>query len=643
MVAPRWPLAGHRGPGRRPRRAARAPDPGMWIFGSSAARALGHRGARRARSEGRGPPHGPGGRALRGARGAQPGCRRRGASPHLLIAVLCAVALAIAAPAQASAAENFADEPPFGGQLPPPLERPPSLSGTPAGFTLSGREAIDAANRADAVEAERTESPGMYPIAFERGDNWQVSYFTGPDTNRTEVAQAVVDGTTGDVLGAWHDTQLTDPLARGYSGAIAQKVNAPYVWLPLCLLFVAPFLDPRRPFRLLHLDLLVLLGLGVSLFFFNRGEITASVPLTYPVLGYVFARMLWVGIRPRDRPGPLIPVVGVRWLAIGAVVLACGRIALNVADSHVIDIGVAGVVGADHITHGQALYDGNFASGVGIRGDVYGPFNYLAYVPFEAVFPWHGHWDGVPAAHAAAIAFDLLTALGLLALGRRLRPGQHGRTLGVALAFAWLAYPFTLYTMNANANDSLIAASVVGVMLVLASPPARGALLAMGAAAKFGSAALAPLFATGTGERRWRAAILFAIAFVTVVALLVVPFLSHSGLREFYDRTLGYQASRSSPFSVWGLAPSLDFLRPVERVGAAALAFAVALWPARKTPAQVAALAAAVLIAVQLGATHWFYFYVVWFLPLVLAALYVAQRGEGLSRFSSPAGPGSAS
>ena len=199
-------------------------------------------------------------------------------------------------------------------------------------------------------------------------------------------------------------------------------------------------------------------------------------------------------------------------------------------------------------------------------------------------------------------------------------PAADGRTLGVALAFAWLAYPFTLYTMNANANDSLIAATVVGAMLVLTSPPARGAMVALGAAAKFGSAALAPLFATGTGERRWRSAILFAIAFVAVTALLVVPFLPNGGLHEFYDRTLGYQASRSSPFSVWGLAPSLDFLRPVVRAGAIALAFAVALWPARKTPAQVAALAAAVLIAVQVGATHWFYFYVVWFLPLVLAA-----------------------
>jgi hypothetical protein len=407
-------------------------------------------------------------------------------------------------------------------------------------------------------------------------------------------------------------------------------------------LFIAPFFDPRRPLRLLHLDLLVLLGLGISLFFFNRGEITTSVPLTYPVLGYVFARMLWCGLRPRDRDGPLVPLVPIRWLAAAAILLACGRVALNVIDSHVIDIGVAGVIGADHIAHGQELYSGGFAPGVGIRGDVYGPFNYLAYLPFEAIFPWHGHWGAVPAAHAAAIAFDLLTALGLVALGRRLRSGPEGAALGVALAFAWLAYPFTLYTMNANANDTLIAALGVGAMLALASPPARGALVALGAAAKFGSAALAPLFATGTGERRWRSAVIFSATFLLVAALLVIPFLPHGDWREFYDRTLGYQASRSSPFSVWGLAPSVDFLRPVERTATIALALAVAWWPRRKSPAQVAALAAAVLIAVQLGATHWFYFYVVWFLPLVLASLFVSQRGW-LSRSGSPAAPGSAS
>jgi hypothetical protein len=563
----------------------------------------------------------------------------------LLIAVLCALALAMAAPAQATASENFADEPPFGGQLPPPLERPPSLSHPPAGFDLNAKEAIAAANEADAVRDERGQSPGMYPIVFERGDEWQVSYFTGPDTDRTEVAKAIVDGRTGEVLGAWHDTQLTDPLARGYSGAIAQKVNAPYVWLPLCLLFLVPFFDPRRPFRLLHLDLLVLLGLGISLFFFNRAEITASVALTYPVLIYVFARMLWSGIWPRERAGPLIPVVPLRWVVIAIVALACGRIALNVVDSQVIDIGVAGVVGADHITHGQELYAGNFAQGLAIRGDVYAPFNYLAYVPFELIFPWSGHWDNVPAAHAAAIAFDLLTALGLWALGRRLRPGPAGRTLGVGLAFAWLAYPFTLYTMNANANDSLIAALIVGAMLALTSAPARALMVALASAAKFGPAAVAPLFATGTGERRWRSAIIFGVVFVVISAALVIPFLPPDGLRGFYDHTLGYQASRSSPFSVWGQAPSIDLLQSVERAGAAVLAVAVALWPRRKTPAQIAALAAAVVIAVQLGATHWFYFYVVWFLPLVLVATFWAQRDRRTAptRSPSPAGPASAS
>jgi hypothetical protein len=559
-----------------------------------------------------------------------------------LLIALAALALALAAPASAGADESFADEPPFGGRLPPPLVKAHSDQRPPPGFALSARKAIALAERAQAVRDERAESPTMRPVAYQRGADWQVTYSTGTGANRVEVAEAIVDGRSGAILGAWHDHQLDDPLARGYSGAIAQKVNAPYVWLPLCLLFIVPFFDPRRPFRLLHLDLLVLLGLGVSLFFFNRAEITASVALTYPVLGYVLVRMLWLGSRSRAGRGPLVPLVPVRWLAVAAIALACGRIALNVADSHVIDIGVASVVGADRVAHGQNLYDGGFAPGVGIRGDVYGPFDYIAYVPFEAAFPWQGHWDDVPAAHAAAIAFDLLTALGLVALGRRFRPGSAGSALGISLAFAWLAFPFTLYTMNANANDSLVAASVVMAMLALASPPARAVAVALGAAAKFGSAALAPLFATGTGERRWRSALVFSVVFVGVAASLVLPFLPDGGLREFYDHTLGYQASRSSPFSVWGLAPSLDFLRPVERAVAAALALAVAWWPRRKTPAQVAALAAAVLIAVQLGATHWFYFYVVWFLPLVLAALFAIQPSE-LSRSASPAARGSAS
>jgi hypothetical protein len=52
----------------------------------------------------------------------------------------------------------------------------------------------------------------------------------------------------------------------------------------------------------------------------------------------------------------------------------------------------------------------------------------------------------------------------------------------------------------------------------------------------------------------------------------------------------------------------------------------VYLFPVRKTALQVAALGAAVLIALQLGMSHWFYLYVVWWLPLALIAL--LARGE---------------
>jgi hypothetical protein len=511
-----------------------------------------------------------------------------------------------------------AHQSPFGGEPVPPLREIAPGDEAPAGYRLDRSEVASIA-AANAVARDEVDTDGEAESrVFTQGPcRWQVSLYRDGE----EVARVAVDDRTGAVLEAWRDHQVGTELARGYGGAVAQAVNSPWVWLPLCVLFLVPFFDPRRPLRVLHFDLAVILALSASLLFFNRAEIEASVLLTYPVLAYVLARMLWLGFRPRAGDGPLVPLTPIRWLAAGAIVLACARIALNLADSRVIDIGVAGVIGADHVTAGEALYEGTFSPGLDLRGDVYGPFNYLAYVPFELSFPYEG-WGSVPAAHAAAIAFDLLAALGLLVLGRRLRPGSDGRTLGIALAFAWLACPFTLYTLNANANDPLIAALLVGALLAISSPAARGVFVALGATAKFGPAALAPLFAAGTGERRLRSIAIFSVAFAAVALLLTLPFAPDGGLSELYDRTFGYQAARSSPFSIWGLAPSLEWLQSLVRIGSVALAIAVAFVPARRSPAQVAALAAAVTVAVQVGAAHWFYFYVVWFLPAYLVAAF---------------------
>ena len=544
-------------------------------------------------------------------------------SHRILPTLLITLATCLLATPPASGSENPAHQPPFGPEPLAPLERVGELELAPPGFELSAAEAIEIADGAAEVAAERAESPAMRPRASTRGaDRWQIDYLQ----DGTDVAEAVVDDRTGTVIEAWRDQQVEVKLARGYEDAVAGNVNEWWVWIPLCLLFVAPFFDPRRPFRLLHLDLLVLLAFSVSQFFFNKGEIVASVPLVYPVLAYLFVRMLLAGLRPRRREGPLIPIVSVRWLAVAAVALAIFRIGFNVVDSQVIDIGFANVVGADRIAGGEEVYDGEFTPLID-RGDSYGPVSYLAYVPFEQAFPWGGGLEDLPAAHAAAIFFDLAVVGLLLLLGRRLREGTEGRDLGIALAFAWLAYPYTLYALDSNGgNDALVAALLVAALLAVASPLRRGVAIGIGAAAKFGPLALAPLFAAGTGERRLRSSVLFALAFLAAWALVLLPLLPDGGFREFYDRTFGYQASRGSPFSVWGLEPSLEGVQKLARLLPVVLGAALFLIPGRRAPLQIAALGAAVLIATQVGSTHWFYFFILWWTPYVLVSAFASQE-----------------
>jgi hypothetical protein len=536
--------------------------------------------------------------------------------------------VALIAPATAPAAVDPAEQPPFDGEPIPALVAPDRPDRPPPGFELSAAEAIAIAGGTEPVREEGG-AASLRPTAATRGaDRWEVRFRDAAGEVR---ALVVVDDRSGEVVEAWTGNQIETKLARGYEDAIAGDLNEAWIWIPLCLLFVVPFFDPRRPLRLLHLDLLVLLGFSVSLFFFNRGEIDASVTLVYPVLGYLFARMLLAGFRRTETRERLLPVARRSWLIAAIAVLVVFRVGFEVSEGKVIDVGLAGTIGADRLLAGDDIYGVDFseelpASG-DVRGDVYGPVNYLAYAPFELALPWSGEWDDVPAALGAALAFDLLTALALFALGRRLREGGEGTTLGIALAFAWLAYPFSLYTLGSSFNDSLVALSVVASLLVLASAPARGVLAALSGLTKFGSLALAPLLAAGAGERRPRTVAIYVAAFLVTAAIVTVPLLPDGGFRELYDRSAGYQASRGSPFSIWSLEPALDPLQTASKAFAVLLGIAVFFVPRRRTVPQVAALAAAVLIAVQVTATHWFYPYTVWFAPLVLVALFTAQRG----------------
>jgi hypothetical protein len=490
----------------------------------------------------------------------------------------------------------------------------------PAAHKLPSDQVLAIANRLPKMRSLKREYKGSFGDVYLKGGfQWQVSYFT--HNGKREIGLVVIDDLSGRVVEQWTGFQVAWTMARGYSGAFGRHVNALYVWLPMCLLFFLPFFDFRRPFSLLHLDLLMLLSFSVSLAFFNHANIWASVPLSYPPLLYLLARMLALLRRrggprsARKTPPRLRLLVPVPWLALGVVFLIGFRIALNVTDSNVIDVGYAGVIGASKIVHDKPLY-GHYPSD-NEHGDTYGPFNYEAYVPFQQIFGWSGTWDDLPASHAAAIVFDLLAMALLFLIGRRMR----GPTLGIALTYAWAAYPFTLYDLESNSNDSLVAVLLLAAVLA-ASYRARLAPAACGA-----MAALAGLTKVATYgppgmplARRMRSLALYLFAFVGTVALASIPALSHDSLHTIYERTIVYQSKRESPFSAWGLYGWHGAERVVEAAAVVA-ALALALVPRRSDLVGLAAACGAVMLLVELGLEHWFYLYIPWFFGLVIVAL----------------------
>jgi hypothetical protein len=513
-----------------------------------------------------------------------------------------------------------------GSTAPAPRPAAPAyVPATPAGFAVSGKEALAIAE-ADPKVAEATASHGRLREVIQVKDGggaWQVGF----RADDQEVAQVIVDGYSGEITESWTGYQVAWPMARGYEGQFGHKLNAPWVWIPMAAIFFFGLFEFRRPWRIVHLDLLVLLSFGVSQYFFNRGDIGVSVPLAYPPLVYLLARMLWVGFRGAS---PLRPSAPRKWLVIAAVFLFVFRVTLNIADSGVIDVGYAGTIGADRITHGEPIYgEGQFPEDNSF-GDTYGPFNYYAYIPFELAMPWSGDWDNLPASHGAALTFDLAAVLGLIAFARRMFGPGRGTRLAVVLAFAWLAYPYTDFALQSNSNDGLVAALIIWSLALFARPVLRGATLALATAAKFAPLILAPLFAAGPrglSPRALRQPLVFSAAFAAVIALMLVAPLIDPGLGTFWDRTLASQLDRTSPFSIWGQVDGIEWLQKTVLGLAAVLAIAVAFIPRRRSVVQVAALAAAVLIALQLSVDHWFYLYIPWFAGPMLIALSASRRG----------------
>jgi hypothetical protein len=472
---------------------------------------------------------------------------------------------------------------------------------------------------------------------------WTVDYYAAGN----QIAEVHIADYTADPYEVWTGPQVAWQLARGQPQAYGRKANAAYVLWPMCALFLAGLINWRRPRSMRTLDLVMVLSFVVSLYAFNRGNVFWSTPLIYPPMIYLTVRMVWIGWHRQPRQfhigdRHLLLLVGLTFALMGF------RLGLNNQDSNVIDVGYAGVAGAATLMDGVLPYGhmptttahpchGRYFNGDPIgyvqtngrcespisSGDTYGPTVYLAYVPAVEAMGWSGIWDRLPAAHVAASAFDILAVVGLFVAGWRL----GSRRLGVVLAFAWAANPFTLYSLNMNSNDALVGALVAWTLAVLSFPAVRGATLAAAGLTKFAPLAMIPLFCSL--KNRLATMVGFAVAALLLLSMLA---LDANGVSLFWHRTIDYQLGRVTPMSVWTLGlyhPGWWDLRTAQHVfqilaalGVVSLAFIPRF---RKDAAAVAAFSGAVLLVVQMAASYWFYPYVCWWLPAVMIALYVPR------------------
>ena len=494
---------------------------------------------------------------------------------------------------------------------------------------------------------------------------WQVSVFAG---EAGQIAQGRVHR-LGRVVEALVGPEVAWPLARGTG--IGGLINRPLVWLSFCLFFLIGLADLRRPLSVRNADLLAVLSFSVYLLLFNAGHVFASAVAAAVSLAYLIARCAWIGWTNRTSPrAPALPV----WLLVAATVLLVGfRVGLNTERSDVIDVGYAGVIGADRLRDGETPY-GNFpVRDTGTRcgpenetgeiadwiqkngrcetanplGDTYGPVNYDAYLPGLWVFGWSGKWDNLPAVHFTTLLFDLLALLGLAAVGYRF----GGAQLAAVLAFAWAANPFTQYVSSSNTNDAIMPAFLIWGFWAASSHSGRGALTALAAWTKLAALVVAPLWATYPNARNVRALTVFGAVFSAVSVVCFLPLILDAhpidAFRVFYERTFEIQFDRQSPFSLWdwgtyharGL-PDLEWLQRILQLVLVAAAVAVAFVPRRKTPLQLAALTAALLLAFEFVLTHWSGLYVAWFLPFAMLALVAGVELGGVVR--APAAEGRA-
>ena len=249
----------------------------------------------------------------------------------------------------------------------------------PPGFRLSGgrsREGRRARARGAHASWRRAGLDRLVAVPGYTGDpyRWQVTY----SRDGTGVVEVHVNGRTGRVLEVWTGPQVDFLLARPWKDKTGGALNHGWIWIPLCLLFLAPFFDSAPPVPAAAPGPARAARASASRSCSStRASSTSGCRRSTRCWSTCSCACCWPDSARASAGSALVPYARESWLLAGLVLLVVGRIVLNVVDSDVIDVG----------------YRASSApTTCSTAGDIsgYGPLMFLAYVPFELIFPWHG-------------------------------------------------------------------------------------------------------------------------------------------------------------------------------------------------------------------------------------------------------------
>ena len=312
------------------------------------------------------------------------------------------------------------------------------------------------------------------------------------------------------------------------------------------------------------------------------------------------------------------------------------------------------------LPYGDVKLKGPAAPGYGAAA-TYGPLLYASHIPFQVVLggasnpsdadPIDDSYVMPPllATQLACLAFYLV---GLVALYRVMLLYSDGTTaLAVTALYAAMPYVQGLggdeYVANGLAHISHIAPAAVMLMafLLINRPLLSGVLLATAAGVLYYPAFLFPLW---LGYFVWRreGALRFGAGFAVAgaaIAMLVIAFTDAppgaSTTSLFLESTLEHQEGVGqneyglSRWSFWGTHPKLASFWQEPLVGStslfkptfllvAGLSLAAFFFPRGRSPVHLAGFTAAIIAAILLWKTHATGWYVTWYLPFLLIALF---------------------